>query len=248
MRPDLHVVVLAAGCARRLQPLTDHLPKCLLEVGGRTLISRAVNALAGHGCMRFTVVDGFMGDLVRQALRGEFPDAWFRFVRNNVYATTNNEVSLWMARYEEPQSMLLLDSDIIFESAVIERMLEDPHENCLALRTRGSIGEEDMKVILGTDGRVTNIAKDVPPEASAGESVGIELFSPRAVWRLFDILHRRVVEEGRTNEFYEASFVELIRSGESLHPVDLGECACLEIDTMDDLRLAREAFAAGLGD
>ncbi|MBR1547764.1 MAG: NTP transferase domain-containing protein, partial [Prevotella sp.] len=37
-------VILAAGMAKRLRPLTDHCPKCLLKVGQRTLLERTVDA------------------------------------------------------------------------------------------------------------------------------------------------------------------------------------------------------------
>lgn len=230
-----------------MHPLTANLPKCLIDIGGRTLINRAVSILAAHGIRRFTIVDGFMGDMVREEVCAAFPRQWFRFERNAAYATTNNEVSLLMARYDDPRPMLLLDSDIIFEDAVIWRVLNYPHENRLALRTRGSVGEEDMKVSLGPDGRVVNIAKDVPIESCAGESVGIELFSAPFVQRLFRTIHRRVVVDGVRDAFYEAAFMELIRGGDAVYAVDLGDSLCVEVDTLEDLRLARDIFGEGGG-
>jgi choline kinase len=91
----MRAILLAAGMATRLKPLTDSLPKCLLEVGGRSIVSRAIGILADHGLRRFTLVDGFFGDLLRERLVAEFPAEWFEFVRNDVYATTNNAYSLF---------------------------------------------------------------------------------------------------------------------------------------------------------
>jgi len=239
----MRVILLAAGTATRLKPLTDSLPKCLLEVGGTSIVSRAVRILADHGLRRFTLVDGHCGDLLRQRLTQEFPAKWFDFVRNDVYSTTNNSYSLFLARYDCEEPMLLSDADILYEPRVITRLLEDAHPNRLALRTHGGLGEEEMKVRLDAEGRVTDIAKPIPLEAAAGESVGLEVFSAAFAKRLFQTLERRMLAEGRTNEFYEASFVELIRAGEELYPVDLGELSSMEVDTLEDLEHARRMFA-----
>jgi len=238
----MRVILLAAGQATRLRPLTDALPKCLIEVGSSSIIARSIRILADHGIERFTVIDGFMGDLLRERLRAEFPPAWFTFVRNEPYATTNNAYSLMLARYACDEPMLLSDADILYEPGVVTRLLEDPRPNRLALRTRGGVGEEEMKVVLDAEGRVRNVAKDVPPAAAVGESVGLEVFSADFAAKLFDTLDRRMLQENRTGEWYEATFVELIERGESIHPVDLGDFRCMEVDTLEDLSRARELF------
>jgi choline kinase len=239
----VRAVLLAAGRANRLRPLTDATPKCLLEVGGRSIVSRALGALREHGIRRFTVVDGFQGDRLRAALLAEFPADSVTFVRNEQWETTNNSFSLWLARSEPPEPMLLLDSDIVFDPGVIGRLLADGPPNRLALRTRGDLGDEEVKVTLAPDGRIADIAKTIAPALAAGESVGIELFSADFVRDLFVTLERRMLVERRVNEWYEASFVELIEKGAAIHPVDLGELRCMEIDTVEDLERARRVFA-----
>jgi choline kinase len=239
----MHVILLAAGRAQRLRPLTDHTPKCLLDVGPATILSRALRILSEHGLRRFTIVDGFEGETLRRAVLAEFPAAWFTFVRNEVWETTNNSHSLWLARYPDADPMLLLDSDIVFEPGVVARMLEEGAPNRLALRSKGGVGEEEIKVIVGPDGRITDIGKTMPPHLALGESVGIEVFSADFTARLWQTLERRARDEGGANEWYEASFLELIRQGEVIHPVDLGDLACMEIDTVEDLARARQVFA-----
>jgi choline kinase len=128
---------------------------------------------------------------------------------------------------------------------VITRLLEDTHPNRLALRTRGELGEEEMKVVVDGRGRVSDIAKPIPVEAAAGESVGLEVFSAKFAKRLFETLERRMLAEGRRDEYYEASFVELIRAGEVIHTVDLGALQSMEVDTLEDLEHARDVFPAG---
>ena len=61
-------VILAAGMAKRLRPLTDTKPKCLLEVGGRTLLERTVAAMRQAGISEFVVVTGYRAGMIRDFL------------------------------------------------------------------------------------------------------------------------------------------------------------------------------------
>jgi choline kinase len=237
-------VLLAAGRGARLRPLTDSRPKALLDVAGSPLVVRAVGQLAHRGLTRFTIVDGYRGDMVRAALLDRYPREWFRFVRNEAWETTNNAYSLHLARDEggERDAMFLLDCDIAFAPGVLDRLLDDPHPNRLAVRTRGGLGSEEMKVSVGPDARVTDVGKEIDPAAAIGESVGLEVFSLDFARRLFAALDRRVRDGAGRTEFYESAFVEVIRSGAVVHPIDLGDLACLEIDTADDLEHAQLLF------
>ncbi|HEX9286487.1 MAG TPA: phosphocholine cytidylyltransferase family protein [Thermoanaerobaculia bacterium] len=244
MTAPMRAVVLAAGAARRMRPLTDALPKCLLSVAGHTILSRAVSILAGCRITRITVVDGFAGDRVRSALRSEFPPSWFTFVRNSDYETTNNAYSLWLARRPEEESLLLLDADVVFDAQVAGLLIEDGHANRLAVRSRGEFEEEDVKIRLGKDGRIRDIGKHVSLDRAAGESVGLAAFSARFARRMFDVLERRLLRERRLDEWYESAFLELIEAGEAVYPVDLGSLRAIEVDTPQDLLRARNLFGA----
>ncbi|MEN8006634.1 MAG: phosphocholine cytidylyltransferase family protein [Candidatus Krumholzibacteriota bacterium] len=238
-------MLLAAGQATRLRPLTDNCPKCLLPVGPETILARAIRILASRGLKRFTVVDGFRGDLIREALTTGFPGLDFTFVRNEDFTTTNNAWSLMLAcdalAGDEP--VFLLDSDIVFEPEVIDRILDGGTANRLGLRTTGGVGDEEMKVRLDPAGRVADLSKEMPPAAAAGESVGLEVFSAPTVTALAGVLDRRMKVENRINEYYEASFVELIQNGSEILPVDLAGLRCMEIDTIEDLDHARREFS-----
>jgi len=238
----MRVILLAAGAATRLKPLTAETPKCLLSVGTRSIVSRTVQLMADRGLRRFSVVDGFCGDKLRAALTHEFPSDWFCFVRNELYDTTNNAYSLMLARTTEPEAILLLDSDVLFDPGVLDRLLTCPHPNRLGVRNRGGIGAEEMKVTVGSNGRIVTISKHGEPRRALGESIGVHVFSAELAARLFRTLERRQRVEERTDEYYEASFQELIEAGEEIYPVSLDELRSMEVDTPEDLARAREIF------
>jgi choline kinase len=237
----MRAVILAAGRAERLRPLTDHRPKCLLEVGGRTLLSRMITAFAAAGLRCFTIVDGFQGYQLRAALLAEFPREWFTFVRNAAWQSTNNAYSLWLAR-RAAEPFLLADSDIAFDPAIVRRLLAADAPNRLALRRASDLGAEEVKVAVDETGRIRDIGKHLTPAEAAGESIGLELFSAEFAESLFQTLERRVIRQGRVDEWYEASFRDLIEAGHPVHPVDITDLRCIEIDTPDDLLRARELF------
>lgn len=242
----MRAVILAAGQAMRLRPLTDDRPKCLLEIAGETILGRAIRLLCGCGVHRFTVVDGYRGEMVRAALAATPAPAEFRFVHNAAFATTNNAWSLMLAMEDDATGpILLIDADLVFDPAVPARLLEHPAPNRLGLRTAGELGAEEMKVRLGSAGLVADLDKALPIAAAAGESVGMEVFSAPFVAAMAEVLHRRQRLEGRTGEYYEATFVELIAAGHAVSPVDLAGLRCREIDTAEDLADARREFAAG---
>jgi choline kinase len=179
---------------------------------------------------------------LRRHLTERFPPEWFTFARNAEFASTNNAYSLAMGRYSCDEPMLLSDADLLFEEGVLTTLLASRHENSLALRSHGGVGEEEMKASVDSAGRITKLGKEIPVAQAAGESIGLELFSPAFAKRLFDTLDRRMFEEKRVDEYYEASFVELIERGEIVHAVDIGELRCMEIDTLEDLERARQVF------
>lgn len=239
----MQAVLLAAGQATRLRPLTDDRPKCLLEIGGETILTRAVRILVERGCDSLVVVDGYRGDMIRAVLGDRFRRLAVRYVRNHDFTTTNNAWSLLLADFEPARGMLLLDSDIVFAPAVIDRLLADPAPNRLGLRTRGELGAEEMKVRLGPNGLVADLSKEIPAAEAAGESVGIEIFAPDFAAELYKILRARRNAGRLRDEYYEAAFVATIAAGQELAAVDLGDLPCREIDTPADLAAARREFA-----
>jgi choline kinase len=241
---DIKAVILAAGIASRLRPLTDTTPKCLLDLGGATLLERTLQNLRVNGIHQVVIVTGYLEEQIHAFVRTHTPDIQIRFLTNPLYVTTNNIYSLWLTRAAvERHSMLLLDSDILFDPDIIRLCLDSGHDSCLALKSGMPLGAEEIKVRTDAHGVVREISKEVDPAVAAGESIGIELFGHDDVARLFAILHHKMTVRNQVTQFYEAAFEEAIETGTILHAVDVGNRQCMEIDTLDDLQRARELVA-----
>ncbi len=233
-------VILAAGASTRLRPLTNHLPKCLLEVGEKPILGRTLECLLANGITEVVIVTGYRESQIRKYVSDRFPRLAVTWLTNQQYDSTNNIYSLWLTRESVlDNDILLLDSDIVFDSRIIGLLLTSGHENCLAVTTGKPLGHEEIKVRVAGDGSIVEISKEVVPGKALGESIGIEKFSRPFVRTLFRVLDRKIVTEKNVNQFYEAAFQEVIDGGHSLVAVDVGELSCTEIDTPDDLETAR---------
>ena len=119
-------VILAAGQGLRLRPLTDKIPKCLAAVHGKSIMSYQLAALERAGIQRCVMVVGYMAGLVRDKFGSQYNAMELSYVENKCYAETNNLYSLWLAREQIADDILLLECDIIFEDSVLSELIESP--------------------------------------------------------------------------------------------------------------------------
>jgi choline kinase len=243
---DTKCVILAAGISTRLRPLTDELPKCLLEVNGNTLLKRMLDNLLTSGIQHIALVLGYRGEMVREYVKKQFPTHRFCFVRNPNYMSTNNAYSLLLARNflenKEGQivhPLLLLDSDILFSKELLPFFLKDGKQDIVSVRVSGDHNIEEIRVQVDLEGYIQLIGKHVPLEMTYGESIGIELFSSRTTEKLYKILEDRIRNDNGRNEFYESSFQEVIDRGSKLKAVDVSQFPSIEIDTLEDFERAQ---------
>jgi choline kinase len=244
----MKAVILAAGVASRLRPLTNTTPKALLPVGGEPLLGRMLRGLAANGLRRIVIVTGYRAGQIRSFTAAAFPDLSVDFVHNPVYETTNNIYSLWLAREEvRSAGMVLLDGDILFDDRILGLLLDSGHEACLAADTRPGLGDEEMKVAVDGAGRIRAISKSIRPEEAFGESIGIELFKPAALASLYEEIERWVVRRGEVGVFYEAAFQSWIDRGGVMRAVSIGAHKAIEIDTAEDFKTAERTVLPFLG-
>ena len=211
-------VILAAGMAKRLRPLTDERPKCLLTVGQRTLLQRTVDGIIAAG---------------------------IHFIDNPDYAHNNNIFSLWLTRpYTEGRDFLLLDSDILFDPQIIPAVLS-AEGSALALN-RHELGEEEIKVIVDDQNRVVEISKVCSIEQAIGESVGIEKMEADYSAALFRELEQMIEGEGLIDIFYERAFERLIPQGHTFTVVDTTRYFSIELDTVEDFENAKKLIPESL--
>lgn len=236
----MKAIILAAGMASRLRPLTLNTPKSLLTIDGKSLLQRSMDALIQNGIKDFVIVTGYLHEKIEAFVKEQYADTIsVKFIYNNVYDSTNNIYSLWLARPEaEGEDFLLLDSDLLYDPQIITEVMANKAANVLTL-IKHDLGEEEMKVVTDADGVIKEISKTCNPSDAAGESLGIEKIGKEYSAALYKELEVMMNTEHLENKFYELAFERLIPQGHTYNVLDVSHLFSCELDTVEDFENAK---------
>lgn len=253
------VIVIAAGRGKRLGVHTDERPKCLVEVGGRSILGWQLRALAGVGVTDVVMIRGYRADDLAAGARALHPTA--RFLDNPEWQTNNILLSLAYALDELDGPVYLTYSDIIFTPLVTRALADAEGDACLVIdrsfrdiyvgRTEHPLEEGEVSD-LDAAGNVYRVGKkSLPPEEAYGEFIGLlKLSAVGAKWLRDAIVAAQARYAGREDEPYQRAarfrnayltdaLQELIDRGHPMVPVTI-DGQWREIDTGQDLERARE--------
>jgi len=252
------VLILAAGQGRRLGASAP--PKALLEFQGSSLLTRHIRILDACGLRDITAVIGYRAE----ALRAEIvhlshlacpgPEVnrvgalRVNLVENPSFRN-GSVVSLWRARavLRSAAPVILMDADVLYDSRLIIRLLDSPHESCFLLDRSIEPGEEPVKLCINR-GRIVDFHKRPQIEHQwHGESVGFFRFSPAIAAELADRVEEYIAD-GRTHVEYEEPIRDLLlaREGAGFGYEDISGLPWIEIDFPADVARARRVVVPQL--
>ncbi|PWE34017.1 nucleotidyltransferase [Maritimibacter sp. 55A14] len=170
----MKAIILSAGRGSRLLPLTETRPKCLLPVGGTTVLGRQLDTLEAAGVAEAVVVTGFMTALVEEEVAARNGPMRVTPFFNPFFQIADNLASCWMARAHMNGDFLLINGDTLFEAALLRDVLASPAQPIqVTIDRKAAYDDDDMKVTL--DGaRLTAIGKTL--YHADAESIGMLRF------------------------------------------------------------------------
>lgn len=229
----MKAIILAAGKGTRLDGAAVK-PKCLVEVGGVTLLHRQIEALHSANIKQIVVVVGFGADSIREEC-----DSAVEFVENKDFATTSSLYSLWLAREHLADGFVVLNSDVLFHPQMLANLLDASIDDALLIskteHQASPLGDEEMKVKLA-NGLVVDISKEMDPLEADGENVGIVKFSAAGAKLLIGYMNE-LINNGGMKDWAPRAFREFAQN----HPllaVSTGGLPWIEIDFPEDYQLA----------
>jgi choline kinase len=233
----MRAIILAAGRGWRLKPYTETTPKCLVEIGGKTLLQRYLDALKELGVPEAVLVVGHLKEqIIAEAARGP-AEVEVRIVTNEQY-TRGNILSLWCARHEFDDDVLIMDGDVLFPRELLARLIASPDPNAIAVDERFQDTGEEQKVIC-EDEWVVEVTKKIGGDPRVrGEEVGVLRLSADAAEVLRGVLEE-FIETGKDSVEYEEALRELAVEV-PIGVVEMGDLPWIEIDFEEDLVRARE--------
>lgn len=241
----MKVLILGAGQGKRLLPLTEEVPKALLDIHGRTLIERQIDAFVACGITQFVVITGYGSKMMTEKLgeiEGRNDGVEIRTVYNPFYAVADNLASCWLARDEMDGEFIQVNGDNLFRAAMIEDFLKAPAAPVtVAINQKGEYDNDDMKVMLDED-RLTEIGKTLPLEAVTAEAIGIYRFSAEGARLYREVLEAAMLDPSGLKQWFPSAIGTLAKVTEIKVCSITGHEWC-EVDFPVDLQHARQLVA-----
>jgi choline kinase len=226
-------IILAAGKGSRLNGTIGDKPKCLLRVGGKTLVQRQVEALKSVGIDDIVVVVGCQAEAVRQTC-----GQGITYIENTRFAQTNSLYSLWLARPLLYDGFVVMNCDVLFHSQMLADLITSRHEDALLIAYQDDdepLGDEEMKIKVRR-GRVVDISKTLPSDEADGENVGIVKFGAEGARLLTTLMDQRIAA-GALRDWAPRAFGDFARV-RPLYTVGTRAYPWTEIDFPDDYERA----------
>lgn len=251
----MKAIIVAAGPGSRLMPLTVEKPKCLLEIGGKTILHRMLESLRKNDIDDIVIVRGHKKEAIN------YPD--IRYYYNPNYMENNILTSLFYAESEMKDGFLFSYSDILYDEAVLQKLLQSKQDISIIVdvdwikmyekRTLHPIDEAEL--VRVRDERVVTLSKFMNPDVAHGEFIGLAKFSKKSaeilvrnykrvrdsIWCGFKEHHRFHDSISLDKAYLTDMLQELIDRGYPIHNVDI-EGSWMEIDTIQDLERARKIW------
>ena len=237
----MRVIILAAGQGKRLLPLTAEVPKALLDIHGRTLIGRQIDAFAACGLKDFVVVTGYGAKRMEEALAdiARARGITIKTVFNPFYAVADNLASCWMARHEMTGDFIQVNGDNVFRADLVERLLSAAVAPVtVAVNHKDSYDADDMKVMLDA-GRLTEIGKTLPVDTVDAEAIGFYIFRGRGGKTYVSTLEVAMRDPSGLKQWFPSAVGTLAKTVD-ITTIAVNGIRWCEVDFPVDLQQARQ--------
>jgi len=232
--PEIRAIIVAAGKGNRLYPLTEDVPKCLLEVGGRTILERELELFQIFGIKDTVVISGYKSEKVRELLKEKV-----RHVFNPFFQTSNSVVSLWLASRYLDKPVLIINGDVLLDKGILADLLESREDICMVVDKK-ECGDEDYKVKV-ENSRIVDMGKTIPQKGVYGEYIGLTKTSAAGSAQMAEMLEL-LMKKMEFTTWYETAYLEIVKRGNPIPFTETKGRYWTEIDYVEDLKAARKYF------
>lgn len=245
----MQAIILAAGMGKRLGQYTQDNTKCMLPINGERLIDRVLWQLCELGCVeRVTIVVGYKAEHVIGHVANRYPELDIHYIYNDIYDHTNNIYSLWLAREAlVADDTLLIESDLIFEPALLRRLVEHSEPNLALVDRYQSYMDGTMVQIDNKNHIVSFIPKRAFREEdkeSYYKTINIYKFSAQFLREKYVPFLNAYVKAFGSNSYYEQILrIITVVDHYSLQALQAAPAKWYEIDDEDDMHAAEALFA-----
>ncbi len=248
----MNAIIIAGGKSTRLRPLSNEIPKTMIDVYGKSILARQIEVFQSCGISDITAVTGYHSEKIN------FPN--INCIKNEKYETTNVNEGLFCAKAKLNDSVIITYGDIVFEREILEQTLNFKGDIGVVIdldwekQYTGKFGRpisEADNVIMNKK-QILKISKYLTKKDNfkLAESIGMFKLSKTGAKILLDRYNQ--LKESHKGKFHSASsfknaffmdmIQELIDTNVIVEPIPINGRWC-EIDTQLDLERAKEIFS-----
>jgi len=248
----LNAIILAAGMGKRLGPLTNHIPKCMIKLGRKSLLERAIENLRSCNINDISVVTGYCSNKIN------FPN--ITYFKNEQFNATGMNETLFCARKKLNDSVIILYSDIVYEKKFIQQILNFEGDFGIAVKSKwreAYVGRTDhpyseAENVVIENGKILEIRKNIVesvPRQILAEFLGVVKLSKKGSYIIVEKYDKLL--KSHKGKFHNAASLkkayltdmiqELIDSGYFIKPIFI-DAKWDEIDTTQDLKRVEQLF------
>jgi len=230
----MKAIICVAGEGKRLRPLTEDRPKCLIKVGKKTILEYILDNISDCGIRDVVLIVGYKSEKIKSIIGTKYCNCRIKYYVNDIYYKTDNMYSLWMAKNEIEQGIIFFNGDVITHPDILRKLLDSPCHNAVSIDKNISLLEDSMKVKI-INGKIKSISKDI--RDGDGWAIGIYKLSPEGSKDYYEVV-KKLIRIGSSN----ASFVkpiELISKFTDVYAIDTDCLPWIEIDDFKDLKKAK---------
>ena len=243
----MQAVILAAGMGTRIKNYTKDNPKCLIEINGETLIKRQIDSLKKAGINKIIIVCGYKKNRLQKYIKDNCKDIEIIFIENNDYEVTNNIYSLYLAKeYIKKDDIIILESDLIFEDSIIEKIIKDKNRNVAAV-SKYKLNMDGTVVTINNNNEIINFIEkssfDIKNIENYYKTINIYKLSKQDCVKFLIPCLENYINKNKKDIFYEVVFKKLIQNNNMIINTKIFENEkWYEIDNETDLEIASCLF------
>ncbi len=244
----MQAIILAAGMGKRLKELTSNATKCMVEVNGELMIHKTLMHLEKLNLNKIVLVVGYEGQQLMDYVNSLGLKTPVEYVVNDVYDKTNNIYSLYLAKeYLLQDDTLLLESDLVYEEAVIRKLVDTPYPS-LVLVDKFESWMDGTCITVDEDDNITSFVSkrefDFTKTDEYYKTVNLYKFSKNFSEKYYVPFLEAYCNAMGLNEYYEQVLKVITFLGDlEIKAVKLNGEKWYEIDDVQDLDIAESLLA-----
>lgn len=240
----MKAIILNSGMGTRLEDLTKDNPKSLVKLNDDlTIFSNAIYILSKFDIDEFIITTGYLSDVLRKYALENFPDINFKFIHNPAYDKTNYIKSLDLIG-DFDDDLILLHGDLVFTQEAAEKIIQADFSS-VVVDSSIPIPKEDFKAKI-ENGLIKFIGVDYFKE----DAIACQAFYKldKEFWKEWSNRINEFCFNGKDDVYAENALNEILKENTlKLNALDLNGSLCMEVDTKEDLAIAKKFLNEDMG-